>query len=150
MEVKIEPYQSKDKSDLLQMMESFNALEQYNFDRETAEKNVDEFTSQKSLGRCYLIKRQKENIGYLILTFGYSFEYHGKDAFIDELFLVEGQRNRGIGKMAMNFLEKEAAKLQVKAIHLEVEARNLHARQLYLKQGYVANSRTLLTKRLSN
>ena len=150
MDVQIEPYQSEDKHDLLRLMESFNALEQYAFDREALEKNLDELTSRRDLGRCFLIKRQRKSIGYVVLTFGYSFEYRGRDAFIDELYLVEDQRNRGIGKMTLNFLEKEAAKLKVNAIHLEVEARNLQARQLYLKLGYASNNRTLLTKRLSN
>jgi len=40
-----------------------------------------------------------EPIGYMILTLGYSLEYRGRDAFVDELFVVEsrGGRDRAEG-----------------------------------------------------
>jgi len=36
------------------------------------------------MGRVWLIQYQGQVIGYVILTLGYSLEYGGRDAFIDE------------------------------------------------------------------
>ena len=150
MKIEFKEYSAEDKFDVLEMMTSFNKIDGYEFDRLIGEKNVSEFTSNRSLGRLYLIQHQQKNIGYIILTFGFSFEYKGRDAFIDEFFIKEEYRNKGIGKLAIDFIEAESANLKVNAVHLEVEPHNLNANKLYLKKGYKSNDRTLLTKRIKN
>jgi len=60
----------------------------------------------------------------VVLAFGFSFEYKGRDAFIDELFLKEAYRKKGIGGQTMRFVEQQAKELGVHAIHLEVEKSN--------------------------
>ena len=132
------------------MMTSSNANDGYNFDPKIGVKNLLFFTSNKELDSLYLIRIDDQNIGYIILTFGFSFEYKGRDAFIDELFIKEGFRNQGIGSLAMDFSEAESRKLDVMAIHLEVEPHNLSANRLYFYKGYHSNNRILLTKRISN
>lgn len=148
MDIEFKPYTDKDKSDLLEMMNSFNKIDGYAFDLAVREKNLVEFTSNKQLGRLYLIKSGASTIGYIVLTFGYSFEYQGRDAFIDELYITENFRQKGIGKLTMNFIESESRKLNINAIHLEVEPHNTDANRLYLNKGYQSNDRTLLTKEI--
>lgn len=148
MEVQFKEYTSKEKKELLDMMTAFNEIDGYHFDREIGEKNLSGFTDDKTLGRLFIITHQSKVIGYIILTFGFSFEYKGRDAFIDEFFIKEGYRGQGIGKQAMHFIEEEAIKLNVRAIHLEVESHNKNANKLYLNHGFKANNRELLTKKL--
>ena len=148
MEIKFRSYTEKDKSDVLAMMTSFNKIDGYDFDLATGEKNLSDFTSNEALGRLYLIKHQENNIGYLVLSFGFSFEYKGRDAFIDELYIKKEYRNKGIGKLTMDFIESESSQLNINAIHLEVESHNSNAMRLYLNKGYKSNDRTLLTKKL--
>src|SRR4051812_13137320 len=45
-----------------------------------------------ALGRVWLIEMNGEAVGYAILTLGYSLEFHGRDAVIDELYVVERYR----------------------------------------------------------
>ena len=130
------------------MMASFNAIDSYHFDPVIGAQNLTEFTSNESLGRFYLIKYQQLNIGYIALTFGFSFEYKGRDAFIDELYIKKEYRKHGIGKLAMDFIAIEAKKLNVNAIHLEVESHNENAYILYTKKGYQSNNRKLMTKKI--
>ena len=148
MEIEIKKYIAKDKSDVLAMMASFNKIDGYNFDTKIGAKNLEEFSSNVSLGRLYLIKFQGTNIGYIVLSFGFSFEYKGRDAFIDEFFIKPAYRNKGVGSATMDFIESEAKQLNVNAIHLEVEPHNLNAQGLYLNKGYKSNNRILLTKKL--
>ncbi|MBQ4822102.1 GNAT family N-acetyltransferase [Aquimarina sp. MMG016] len=146
MEIGFKPYMIEDKIDLLEMMTSFNDIEGYPFDPRIGEENLLQFTSNESLGRLYLIQQKHQNIGYVVLTFGFSFEYNGRDAFIDEFYIKEKYRNLGIGKMTIDFIASESKKLNIKAIHLEVEPHNENAYQLYSKKGFKPNGRTLLTK----
>jgi GNAT superfamily N-acetyltransferase len=137
-----------DASSILDMMSVFNAIDNYSFDRALAEYNIEALMTNSVLGRLWLIQHDKDLIGYIVLAFGFSFEYGGRDAFIDELFLSDGFRNKGIGTMAMNYVEEQAALLGVKTIHLEVEQHNVKGNKLYLKSGFRNNNRMLLTKKL--
>jgi hypothetical protein len=43
--------------------------------------------SDDTFGRVFMILLENEVAGYAVLTFGYSLEFHGRDAFVDELYL---------------------------------------------------------------
>ena len=131
------------------MMTSFYEIDGYDFDPEIGERNISDFTSNEMLGRLYLIQYKKKNIGYIVLSFGFSFEYRGRDAFIDEFYIEEKFRNLGVGKQTMDFIESESKNLNINAIHLEVESHNEKAKRLYLNSGYKSNNRTLLTKKIN-
>ena len=139
-----------DKTDIpeiLKMMISFNSIYKYPFDEKLSKGNLLRFLRNKELGRIWLIFEEEIIVGYVVLTFGFSFEYKGRDAFIDELFLKEAYRNKGIGKKTMEFLEKQASQLDLGAIHLEVERNNDKAAKLYTQQGYKDYDRDMLTKK---
>jgi ribosomal protein S18 acetylase RimI-like enzyme len=87
--------------------------------------------------------------GYLVLTLGYSLEFQGRDGFIDELFLVESFRGRGVGDRVLELVENEARALGVVALHLEVERKNAAGQRFYRRNGYLDHDRYLMTKRLN-
>jgi diamine N-acetyltransferase len=97
-------------------------------------------------GRVWLLEIDKQPVGYIVLTLGFSFEFLGTDAFIDELYIVPEFRRRGFAKRAVEFLEAEAKKLGVNALHLEVDEGNDAAFELYRQNGFEDHSRFLMTK----
>ena len=105
-----------------------------------------QFLSLPAFGRIWLLYNGSELIGYVILAIGFSFEFRGHDAFIDELYIVPSHRRRGFGRQTMSFVEQEARKLGVNAIHLEVDPGNNSALELYRRTGYVDHDRFLMTK----
>ena len=129
-------------------MQDFYALDNYPFDRGQSYENLHQFINNPTLGRLWLVHQLKKRVGYLVLTFGYSFEYGGRDAFIDEFFLTEAVRNQGIGSTVMKMLHEKAKSLNVCAVHLEVEPHNEKGNRIYQKAGFKGNGRTLLTKRV--
>lgn len=149
MEIAFINYTENDKSEVLEMMASFNKIEGYDFDSIHREKNLSEFTSNLSLGRLYVITLQQQIIGYLVLAFGFSFEYKGRDAFIDEFYIKPAFRNKGIGGITLDFVALQSKKLDVKALHLEVESHNIYANKLYINKGYRSNNRRLMTKKIN-
>ena len=134
--------------EILEMMADFNAIDNYPFDKEAGLRNLKEFLAGDHLGRLWTIHVEDSVVGYIALTFGFSFEYRGRDAFIDEFFIKEGFRNRGIGRETIEFIEVQAVELGVKAMHLEVEKHNEKGKRLYVNQGYKSNDRMLLSKRI--
>lgn len=141
---------TKNDIDLVLMyMESFYAIDKYPFDKELSSVKLSEFITDASLGALFLVTVDRQPKGYLALTYGYSFEYGGRDAFIDEFFLTEDTRSKGVGSEVMNLVEPEARQRGIMAIHLEVEPHNVKGNRIYRKAGYAANDRTLMTKRLN-
>lgn len=134
---------------LLDMMASFNAIDGYLFNRDLTRQNLLEFLTNESLGRLWMIFSDDLIAGYVVLTFGFSFEYGGRDAFIDELYLKEEFRSKGIGSITMDFVVDEATKLGVRVIHLEVEKHNEKGSRLYIKKGFAGGNRMLLTRKIS-
>jgi len=100
------------------------------------------------LGRVWVFRDGSQAVGYLALAFGYSIEYGGRDAFVDEFFLREAYRGQGLGTRALETAAVEARKAGVRAIHLEAVRGNERALALYRRNGFVEHERYLLTRLL--
>ena len=138
-----------DESDaplLLQFMRQYYAFDGHAFDEPRARTALVNFLRDPSLGRAWLICDQQTPAGYIVLTLGYSLEYLGRDAFIDEFFLLESHRSRGWGRKAMEFVEEFARSLGVRSIHLEVVRANCNAYQVYRKLGFQVHEHHLMSK----
>jgi len=138
---------------ILQMMQDFYAIDNYPINIEVSKKLFQEFISDEKLGKAFLIchsdeGRISEIVGYVILTYIFSFEYKGRIAFLDELYIKETFRGKGIGKQTIDFIKKEASKLSLKLIYLEVENHNQNAQKLYLSNDFEVHNRKLLKHKL--
>ena len=60
-------------------------------------------------GVVWAIKEEEGVIGYAVVTFGYSLEFRGVDAFLDELYVMESHRGRASGGAQSNSPKKPAA-----------------------------------------
>lgn len=129
-------------------MREYYAFDHLPYDEATAREALQILLRDPELGRIWLIQAGTETAGYAVLTLGYSLEYRGRDAFIDELYLREPYRGRGLGRQALEWLEQAARALGVRALHLEVERGNPRAQALYRRYGFRDNDRQLLSKRL--
>ncbi len=149
MEPSFRPAQSADIELLLAFMRELYALDGYHFEEATARTALEGIVRDPGLGRVWVIGRGEEAIGYLVLVFGYSLEYGGRDAFVDELFVAAGQRQRGVGTRAIEFAAEQCQALGVHALHLEVERANTAAQALYRKTGFEDHDRYLMTRRIT-
>jgi len=130
----------------LDLMAAFYAGEGYPFDRERSAALIRQFVAEPCFGDFFLIQWNAEVVGYAILAYGFSFEYGGKDAFIDELFIVDSHRNRGVGSAVLDGLSEHAKHKGIQVLHLETEAYNPKAKALYLRKGFIDRSRSLLSR----
>ncbi len=146
MEAKFRPARDADIGLLVTMMREFYAIDAYPFDAEVARRALADLVGDPALGCVWLIEDGKAAIGYVVLTFGYSLEFHGRDAFVDELYVRADHRGRGIGTRALRLVEDTCRARGVHAVHLEVERTNVAGRELYRKLGFQDHDRQLMTR----
>ena len=133
---------------LVQFMREYYEFDHLPFDEQNARTALENFVGNEFLGRVWLIQYEGETVGYVVLTLGYSLEYGGRDAFVDEVYIRESHRGRGIGQRTLSFVEDVCRSLNVRALHLEVERANTGAHAVYRKTGFVDHDRYLMTKRI--
>lgn len=95
-------------------------------------------------GCIYLIGPGRAPLGYVILTFGWSVEFGGMDAFVDEIYIRPAVRGRGIATEVLHDLPKALAEAGLTALHLEVDRTNESAQKLYLRSGFKPRDRYML------
>ncbi|RCR69454.1 GNAT family N-acetyltransferase [Larkinella punicea] len=134
-----------DADAVLRMMETFCGLFNYPFDRMLRQNLIQQVLENPSLGSLWLIGPEKEPVGYVALTYGFAYEFGGKTALVDELFIEEGHRGGGKGRQVLQNLQKAADELGVSVIHLQTEKYNPRAKQLYESVGFVDQERSTLT-----
>jgi ribosomal protein S18 acetylase RimI-like enzyme len=147
-QVTLRPATNNDEAHLLRMMRNLAEQEPgaYNFDEPVVRRVLHEFLATPDLGGAWIFSEGATPVGYIVLTLGYSFEYHGREAFVDELYVEPQFRRQGIGRRAMRFVEDRAREMGVHVIHLEVDHGNDLALELYQRAGYQNHHRSLMTK----
>jgi ribosomal protein S18 acetylase RimI-like enzyme len=144
---KIRPAGAADLPVLLPMMRSLaEQPPSLPFDEGQVRAALQEFFAHAEFGQAWLICAGEKIAGYVILTLGYSFEYRGRDAFIDELYVEPEFRRMGLARRAMEFVEQQARQMGVNALHLEVDPQNEPALALYRGAAYQNHDRHLMTK----
>lgn len=131
---------------LLTMMATFYEIDGYPFDKELTRENMVDFFDNSYLGRLWVFETGDQLAGYAVLSFDFSFEFKGRNGLLDEFYIDEPFRHKGIGTKALDFVLEEAKKLNLRAVHLEVERHNETARSLYSKFNFKDHNRFLLTR----
>ncbi|WP_368187702.1 GNAT family N-acetyltransferase [Aestuariibius sp. HNIBRBA575] len=88
------------------------------------------------LGAVYLMGPARAPVGYVVITFGWSVEFGGIDAFVDELFIRPSVRGRGLATEALLALSKALSQGGVRALHLEVATEDQATIRLYQRNGF--------------
>jgi ribosomal protein S18 acetylase RimI-like enzyme len=98
-------------------------------------------------GAAYLIGPGRAPIGYVVVSFGWSVEYGGLDATLDEIYVRPAVRGRGIASEVLTTLPAALAGAGIGALHLEIDRDDTAARGLYARAGFVPRARSMLMSR---
>ncbi|RMF67932.1 MAG: GNAT family N-acetyltransferase [Cyanobacteria bacterium J069] len=85
---------------LLQLVQAFHGFEGVNLSARQRENALKTLLEDPKLGGIWLICCENQVIGYIALCMGYSIEFSGKDAFIDEFYIKPDFRGKGLGLTA--------------------------------------------------
>ncbi len=98
-------------------------------------------------GAIWLIGPRRAPVGYIAVSFGWSLELGGMDAFIDELYIRPAVRRRGMGSEALNSIAQALRDADVKALHLEVDKDNPDVQGIYRRARFAMRDRFVLMTR---
>jgi GNAT superfamily N-acetyltransferase len=146
--VTLEPATPDRVGALLEWMRDFYAHEGIPFDPAASEPVVRELLDRPQLGRVLEIVADGRPVGYAVVALGYSLEFGGRSAFLDELYVEPARRGRGIGTLALGLLQQTSRELGARSLALEVGLDNAGAERLYRREGFASNGRQLMTRRL--
>lgn len=141
MSAKIRPASPHDIDALTELVGAYHQFEGIELARDARAEAILPLLNRDDLGRIWLIEVDGAVAGYIALCFGYSIEFAGRDAFVDEFFIREPYRGRGIGRMVLDLVAAEARQLGVCALHLEVAKTNERAQRLYGAAGFELRSK---------
>ena len=146
MKVEFKIASSEDIEPLLAMMELYYEADHLQFDQNRARSALLSFFSDRTYGQIWLIVECNSFrlMGYLFMTYGFSFEYGGRVALIDELFILSHFQSKGIGSKVIKHAIQEVKKEGLRVIRLEVTKNNVNAIRLYERLGFKDLGRSLL------
>ncbi|MCK8462695.1 GNAT family N-acetyltransferase [Aliiroseovarius sp. S1339] len=139
---------SDDLDRLLPLVAGFHAQNGIEQDNETRRGALQPLLDGSPHGAIWMIGPRVAPVGYIAVSFGWSIEFGGLDAFLDEIYVRERVRGRGMGSEALSSLVRALAEQGINAMHLEVDADNDRARLLYERVGFQSRNRYHLMTRV--
>jgi GNAT superfamily N-acetyltransferase len=130
---------------LLSLIRGLYDTEHIAFDEARAVRTLGGLLADPALGSVWMIERDGRTAGYAVLTLGYSLEFGGRFAVLDELFIQEEHRGTGAGRQALARIAEICRGWGLEAVRLEVGRTNVVAQKLYRKAGFESHDRDLMT-----
>lgn len=130
---------------LLPMVAAYHAFEGIGSDDAHREAAIRPLLEGSPHGAIWLIGPKIAPVGYICVSFGWSLELGGLDGMIDELWVREKVRGRGMGSEALSALQKTLQAAGVRALSLEVAESNEKAVRIYARAGFQARDYRLMT-----
>jgi ribosomal protein S18 acetylase RimI-like enzyme len=131
---------------LLPLMREFYAFEKIEFDAGRSERLLRELLADERKGRITILEDAGEIAGYLVMGFGFSLEFHGRNALIDELFVRPEMRERGLGRRAIEHALEMCREEGIRCVQLEADHFNVSAHEFYKRLGFRDHARHLMTR----
>ncbi|APZ54329.1 GNAT family N-acetyltransferase [Salipiger abyssi] len=138
-----------DLEKLMPMVSAFHAEEGYGTDEAHVRAALEPILNGLPHGAIWLVGPRKAPVGYILVSFGWSMEFGGLDAVLDEIFIRPAVRGRGMGGEALHQLVAGLRDAGVKAVHLEADRTDEPLQRFYQRNrfkprdGYTLMSRIL-------
>lgn len=146
MTIEIIPLNEENINNLLKMIEEFYLIEKIPYEKEILRGCLQDMLKNPALGTVRLVMYDNAPAGYFVLTFGYSLEYHGRNAVLDEFYIREAYQGKGAGTRCLKYIDEYCIQENIIAVHLVVDRVNARAKELYHRNGYEVHDRYLMSK----
>ncbi len=109
-------------------------------------RDIEDCISDNPFIEGYVFKEGEEVIGYSMVAMNYTTEYGGLCVWVEDLYLKEKYRNKGLSTEFFEFIEKNYS--NAVRFKLEVEKENERAVASYKKNGYEVSDYFQMTKEI--
>jgi len=133
---------------LLSLLTGFSEEAGTNFGREHLLAGLEPLLSNQDLGLVFVAELDIVLVGYAVIGWGWGIESGGKEALIDEVFVLKNHRNQGIGAKMLSAVMTQLERHNTKAVFLETEAQNPNSRKLYQNLGFETEDSVWMRKAL--
>jgi len=126
----------KDKMVFLKMAEKFysSTAVAHNIDSRLLEATFNAAIGKSPFIRALIIEDNEAPVGFALLSFSHATEVGGLAVLLEDLYISETCRGKGLGSEVLQFMEREYP--AAKRFRLEVTKENKKAIDLYCKLGY--------------
>lgn len=118
------------------MVTAYHALEGIETTAEQRRAALEPLLDGSPHGAVWMIGPRMSPVGYIAVSFGWSIELGGLDGIVDEFWIREKVRGRGMGSEALQALKKALEGAGVVALSLELAHGNDKAERLYKRAGF--------------
>jgi ribosomal protein S18 acetylase RimI-like enzyme len=120
---------------LVDLMGEFYAEASVPLDRAWASRAFEGLLAQPHLGAAWLLERDGEAIGHVVLSVRFAMEFGGLIGYVDDLFVRPAARRAGAGTIALDAVTAECRRRGCRSLEVEVGAANVPAQALYRRHG---------------
>jgi GNAT superfamily N-acetyltransferase len=146
----VRPAAPNDVQILASLMIEFYAEAAFVLPRPAAERTFQALLAAPDLGSVWLLEADGVPAGFVVLTLSFSMEYGGLRGFVDDFFVAEAFRRRGLGAAALDAVLLACAKRGVRALLVEAGPGNAAALSVYRRAGFADTGHMLLTRPLGS
>ena len=124
-----------DRDEYIKMAEGFYRSDavSHAIPRDNFENAFKEAVNGNPFIELYILEQEGVTAGYAAVAVTYTTEGGGKTVWLDELYVKEQFRGKGLGRSVIRFLQSDNS---VKRIRLEVTPENERAKALYRSEGF--------------
>ncbi len=135
MNVKFRKMNTDDRDEVLEMMRTFYSSPAVYTDgsEEIFLKDIENCVNNSPYLEGYVFELDEEICGYSMLAKSFSTEFGKPCVWVEDIFIKENSRGKGIGKKFFDFISSRYTDV---IFRLEVEKENKSAVHLYRKSGY--------------
>ena len=125
----------EDRNIIFQMMKEFYSSPAVftNGSDEIFKNDIDNSINDNPYLEGYVVEEDNKILGYTMLAKSFSTEFGKPCIWIEDIYLLEECRGRGIGRKVLEFIEE---KYPNHLLRLEAEEENVKAVKLYRKCGF--------------
>jgi len=103
------PAGPEDIAALGSLMIAFYAEAQFSLARLAAEQTFAALLAAPAMGQVWLLESDGQAAGFIVLTVSFSMEYGGLRGFVDDFFVAQPYRRRGLGSFALEAVKEDCA-----------------------------------------